>query len=73
MDDLRRNELVQNPSFGLHCCPVPVSLLFRKVTSKAEGLNSFSGFVLAANPSSASGRQVAQYIDSLYMCFSAMT
>ena len=34
--------------------------------------HSFSGFFMAANPSSSSGLFVTGYIDALYMCFSAM-
>ncbi|KAJ9098041.1 hypothetical protein QFC19_006476 [Naganishia cerealis] len=33
----------------------------------------FSGFMVAANPSKTSGEQVTQYIDILFMSFSAMT
>ncbi|KAK4687581.1 Trk/Ktr/HKT type cation transporter, partial [Tremellales sp. Uapishka_1] len=33
----------------------------------------FSGFFMAANPSSTSGLFVTEYIDALFMCFSAMS
>lgn len=35
------------------------------------GVDRFSGFFMAANPSASSGLQVTYYIDALFMCVSA--